>query len=161
MSTSGKEQHYKIAKLLHWFTGALIAFNLLTGWQLDSFPAEQKETFVAIHAGLGCLIFIVMPVRWWWRSSRRLYTPPGWWKQPMFVLQWMFYPLVIVQTLLGFTHSLFIGYEVRIFGLLPISDIAEPDAALHSLYFGLHGLTAALLLIMAVIHITDRTLHQK
>ena len=160
MSAGEKVQQYKIAKRLHWFAGALIAFNLLTGWQLDSFPAAQKQTFVAIHAGLGCLIFVVMPFRWWWRRSHRLYTPPGWWKQPMIVLQWLFYPLVILQTLLGLTHSLFIDEEVIAFGVLPISSLAAPDAALHSLYFSLHGMTAALLLAMALIHIADRTLHQ-
>ena len=161
MQSDSKARDYKIAKIFHWTAGALIAFNLLSGWQLDSFPDLQKETLVAIHAGVGVLIFFVMLARWWWRSSRRLYVPPGWWKKPARLLQWTFYPLVIVQALLGFSHTLFISYDVSAFGLIPVSALAPANEQLHSLLFGLHSLTATILLVLAGLHIADRTLQQE
>ena len=101
-----------------------------------------------------------MIVRWWWRKRHSLYVAERWYRRPALLLQWIFYPLVIVQALLGFGHSMFIDDEVRAFGLFNISALAEPDAEIHALLFGAHSVVAGLLLILIIAHIADRTVQQ-
>ena len=151
---------YRIARILHAAAGALIGINVLTGWQLDRFPPEQRDVLVMLHAGFGLSILALMLVRWWWRRKHALYATVDWWRRPALLLQWVFYPLVIAQTLLGFGHALFIDYDVRAFGLFNISALADPDAALHAVLFGAHSLVAGLLLVLIIAHIADRTLQQ-
>ena len=73
------------------------------------------------------------------------------------LIQWIFYPLVTVQVILGVIHSMFIDYDVRAFGVINISAIAEANAQLHGLFFNMHGLLASFLIVLVLIHGAERS----
>lgn len=156
MSGSNRKFYYTVAKLLHWLAGFLIAFNLLSGWKIEDFPLSQKEVIIMVHSGIGTTIFVLMLVRLWWRRAHNLYSPPGWWKRPSMLLQVIFYPLVLIQAVIGVVQAAFIDYEVLAFGFIPYSALAADDEALRQLFLQLHGLTAIVLILLIICHGIER-----
>lgn len=154
--SSSKASQYTIAQVLHWIAGALIGFNLMSGWRIATFELDIKQILIAIHSGVGLTIFTLMLIRWWWRKKNNLYTPPNWWKRPPIVLQWIFYPLVLVQPVLGFCMAMYNDYDVKAFGFLDISALGESNPALRSLFFDLHTWLAILLIVLVLVHGADR-----
>ncbi len=154
--SSSKASQYTIAQVLHWIAGALIGFNLMSGWRIATFEPDVKLILIAIHSGVGLTIFTLMIVRWWWRKKNNLYTPPNWWKRPPIVLQWIFYPLVLIQPVLGFFMAMYNDYDVKAFGFLDISALGESNPALRALFFDLHTWLAILLIVLVLLHGADR-----
>lgn len=155
--SSSKKKSYTIAKVLHWVAGFFIAFNLLSGWKIGDFPLAQKQILIMVHSGIGTTIFFLMLFRWWWRRSHKLYTPPGWMKRPSMLLQWIFYPLVLIQPVIGVFLAAFIGYEVLAFGFINYSAIAADNEHLQDLFLHLHEYMALLLISLILIHGIERS----
>ncbi|HJP39791.1 MAG TPA: cytochrome b/b6 domain-containing protein [Gammaproteobacteria bacterium] len=149
--------YYTVAKVLHWFAAFIIAFNLLSGWRLGGFPLNQKIVLIMIHSGIGVTIFALMLFRWWWRRNHKLYAPPGWQKKPSMLLQWIFYPLLLIQPVIGVIQAAYIDYEVRAFGFINFSALAADNEKLHALFLQLHGQTALLLIVLVLLHGLERT----
>ena len=156
MAKATKKQNYAVAKVLHWVAGIVIVFNLLSGWRLDSFELEIKQNLLMIHSGVGVVIFLLMVFRWWWRSSRKLYTPPRWYKRPSMLLQWVLYPLVIAQVVIGVAQAAFIDYDVVAFGLIPFSSLAAANEALHDVLLEMHEIMAWVLILLVASHGIER-----
>ena len=110
-----------------------------------------------IHSGVGTTIFILMLFRWWWRKTHKLYSPPGWWKRPSMLLQIVFYPLLLLQPIIGVVQAAFIDYEVLAFGFINYSAIAADNESLHGVFLDLHGLTAILLIMLIILHGLERS----
>lgn len=157
MSGSKTKTNYTIAQVLHWIAAFIIAFNLLSGWKIGSFPLNQKLIIIMVHSGVGVTIFFLMLIRWWWRRSRKLYTPPGWHRRPSMLLQWIFYPLLLIQPVIGVIQAAFIDYDVRAFGFINFSALAEANEKLHALFLDLHGYTAILLIVLVLSHGLERS----
>jgi len=156
MAGSNKKFNYTVAQALHWFAGFIIAFNLLSGWRLEDFP-DHKHILIMIHSGIGTTIFCLMLFRWWWRKSHNLYAPPRWWKRPSMLLQWTFYPLLLIQPILGVAVAAFIGYEVLAFGFINYSALAADNEHWHSVFLQLHGTMALLLIGLVLMHGLERS----
>jgi len=152
-----KKFNYTVAKVLHWIAAFIIAFNLLSGWKIGDFPLNQKLIIIMVHSGIGTTIFFLMLFRLWWRRSHNLYTPPRWWKRPSMVLQWIFYPLLLIQAVIGVIQAAFIDYEVRAYGFINYSALADANESLHALFLELHGLTALLLIFLILAHGVERS----
>ncbi len=157
MPESKKKFHYSIAKFLHWIAAFIIAFNLLSGWRIGDFPLDQKRILIMIHSGIGTTIFLLMVFRWWWRKTRKLYTPPGWYKRPTMLLQWILYPLLLIQPVIGVVQAAYINYEVRAFGFINYSALAVANERLHSIFLDLHGQAAILLIVLILLHGVERS----
>jgi cytochrome b561 len=157
MSVSRKKFYYTVAQVLHWIAAFIIAFNLLSGWTLGDFPLGQKQVLIMIHSGVGVTVFLLMLFRWHWRRSHNLYAPPGWYKRPSMILQWIFYPLLLLQVIIGVVQAAFIDYEVLAFGFINISALADANAALHAQLLELHGLMAILLILLVLLHGAERS----
>lgn len=156
MSVSKKKSQYEVAKFLHWAGLVVIGFNLLSGWRLDSFDLAIKQVLLMIHSGVGTVIFFLMAFRWWWRRKHNLYAPPRWWKRPSMVVQWVFYPLTLVQVVIGVAVASVIGYEVLGLGFIPFSALAADNPRLEALFLQCHTVMAWLLLALVAIHGFER-----
>lgn len=156
MATSSKKFNYTVAKVLHWAAAVIIGFNLLSGWRLGGFPLEIKQNLLMIHSGVGTTIFLVMLFRWWWRKAHNLYAPPRWWKRPSMLIQWVFYPLTLIQVLLGVSLAAFIDYQVLGFGFIPYSSLAADNETLHAFFLQSHAIMAWTLIVLVVAHFVER-----
>lgn len=147
---------YTIARVLHWVAGVIIAFNLLSAWKIADFPLGQKEIIIMIHSGIGVVILMFMLFRWWWRRSRGLYTPRGWHKRPSMLLQWIFYPLLVLQVFLGVAHAAYADYPVFAFGFIELSALAGDDEAMRILTLQAHAWMGGTLIALILIHGAER-----
>jgi cytochrome b561 len=157
MSGSNTKFNYTVAKVLHWVAAFIIGFNLLSGWKIADFPLGQKQILIMIHSGIGTVVFMLMLFRWWWRKSHHLYAPPGWWKRPSMLLQWIFYPLLLMQPVIGILVASFISYEVLAFGFINYSALATDSENLYGVFLNLHGMTAILLMLLVLVHGVERS----
>jgi len=157
MSGSSKKSNYTVAKVLHWFAAFFITFNLLSGWKIGDFPLSQKHIIIMVHSGIGTMIFALMLLRWWWRKSHKLYTPPGWVKRPSMLLQWIFYPLLLIQPVIGVLLAALIGYEVLAFGFINYSALAADNENLRDVFLQLHGWMAGTLIFLILAHGIERS----
>jgi cytochrome b561 len=73
------------------------------------------------------------------------------------ILQWIFYPLMLLQVIIGVVQAAFIDYEVLAFGFINISALADANAALHAQLLELHGLMAILLILLVLVHGVERS----
>jgi cytochrome b561 len=156
MAGSTRKFYYTVAKVLHWVAGFIIVFNLLSGWKIGDFPLAQKQILIMIHSGVGVTIFAMMLFRFWWRKAHKLYEPPRWWKRPSMLLQWIFYPLVVIQVIIGVSQAAFIDYEVFAFGLIPFSSLAADNEAWRQVFHEMHEVTAILLILLIACHGVER-----
>ena len=154
--SSTKASQYTVAKVLHWIAGVFIGFNLMSGWRIATFDLNVKEILISIHSGVGIMVFTLMIIRWWWRKKNNLYTPPNWWKRWPIVLQWIFYPLLLIQPVLGFCVALYNDYDVKAFGFVDISSLADSNPVLRALFFDMHTWLAVVLIVLVLTHGADR-----
>lgn len=157
MSGSSNKSKYTVARVLHWVAGFIIAFNLLSGWKLEDFQVDTRQIIIMVHSGIGVTIAILMLFRWWWRRAHKLYVPPGWWKRPSMILQWIFYPLVLMQVCIGILSAIFNDYDVRAYGFINFSALADANERLYAVFHELHGLTAILLIVLVLLHGVERS----
>lgn len=154
--SSTKASQYTIAKVLHWIAGVFIGFNLLSGWRLATFELNIKEVLLAIHSSVGIVVLLLMLVRWWWRKRNNLYAPPNWWKHWHLLLQWVFYPLLLIQPVIGLFVARYNDYSVKAFGFLDIASLGADDPAWHALFLDLHTWLAFVLIALVLAHSADR-----
>ncbi len=150
-----KRSQYTVAKVLHWTVALVVVLMLMSGWRTESFPLEDKEWIMMIHSGLGTTIFLLMVYRWWWRSSHNLYSAPGWKKKPSRLIQWVFYPLLLLQPILGFLQSTQIDYQVLAYGLFDYSALSSNHRELFEIFSQSHTVVAILLILILLVHVTD------
>ena len=151
-----KSSPYKVAKALHWVAAVLIAFSLLAGWRLATFEPDTRRVLLMVHSGVGVTILALMLVRWWWRRKNNLYAPPNWWRRPTLLLRWVFYPLLILQPVLGLLVAIFNDYDVYVFGVFNVSALADSNEALRSLFHQAHTALAFLLIALVFTHSIER-----
>ncbi len=156
MAVSRKKHYYRVAQVLHWIAFVFIVFNLLSGWRIEGFDLDVKTVLLMVHSGVGTTILILMAIRWWWRRKHKLYVPPRWWKRPTMLVQWVFYPLVIAQALIGITQAAFADFPVIAFGFIPYSSLGPDDPGLQALFLGMHKWLAILLIALVIVHAIDR-----
>ena len=143
--------------MLHWLVALIVLLLLMSGWRTGDFDLEDKKVVIMIHSGLGTTVFLLMVFRWWWRSSNNLYAPAGWRKRPSMLMQWFFYPLLLLQPVLGFIQALFIDYEVLAYGFINYSAIAAENKNLSGLFHQAHMITAVLLILIFLAHVGDKS----
>lgn len=156
MALTPKQKQYRTAQILHWIAFVIIVFNLLSGWRIDNFEPAVKAILMMIHSGIGTTIFLIMLIRWWWRRKNRLYVPPRWWKRPTMVLQWVFYPLLLIQPVVGLAQAAFADFPVVAYGLIPYSALGPDDPAMRALFLGIHKWIAWILILLVILHALDR-----
>ena len=110
-----------------------------------------------IPSGLGNTVFGLWLDGWLWRKSNKLYSPPGWQKKPSMLMQWFFYPLLLLQPVLGLMQAIFIDYKVYAFGVINYSAIASQNEEFFSMFHQWHALTAGLLILIFLLHVMDKS----
>ena len=66
-----------------------------------------------------------------------------------------FYPLLLIQVIIGVVQAAFINYDVLAFGFINYSAIAADNEGLHRVFLTAHGLMAALLIVLIIIHAVE------
>jgi len=73
------------------------------------------------------------------------------------LLQVIFYPLLLIQPIIGVLQAAFIDYEVLAFGFINFSAIATANESLRNSFLEFHGMTAILLIMLILLHGIERS----
>jgi cytochrome b561 len=144
------------AKLLHWIVAVLIVLQIVLGfaavaWHLS--PAKL-DLFV-LHKSTGMLILVLMIVRlsWRWMNVTPL-LPVGmraWERTAAHASHFILYLLLFLVPVSGWVINSAANIPFRMFWLIPIPAIANPDKALAETAARIHlGLFIVLALVLLV-----------
>ena len=73
------------------------------------------------------------------------------------LLQIVFYPLLLIQPVIGMLQAAFIDYDVLAFGFINFSAIANANESLRNSFLEFHGMTAILLIMLILLHGIERS----
>lgn len=151
-------QYHRLQKFIHWLMAALVIAMLFIGVTMSHSVAEHRLWLMALHQPLGILIFVLVPIRLYfrWRFGvpalpAQIPTTQQWIARAS---HWLFYLLLFVLPLSGITLLWFGGYP----GM--VSSHADlPYPHLYSVLRSGHGYFAYGLLGLLLLHLTAACMH--
>jgi cytochrome b561 len=152
-------------QLLHWLIVMLLVIQFAVAW---SMPDVHKDTrpvgLIAWHLSIGTFILLVMLVRLGWRAVSYVPPPPLDLPPALRTLSrlthFLLYGLLIVLPLLGWINASARGWDVRLFGFIPLPGLV-PSGSPWGLEAGdIHMDLALVLLGVAGLHVLGALYHQ-
>ena len=144
---------------LHWTTAGLVGILWIIGQTADWFPEGAFHTdYWSIHVVLGFALAVVIVWRIVWRTSggRRLpAADAGVLHIAAKATHYGLYLLLLVVVMLGITNAFVRGYNL--FGLVSLPQLG--DRPLRRPITHWHGLTANIVLGLAVLHTAAALFH--
>jgi cytochrome b561 len=145
-----------VAKNLHWIMAALIFVQITLGllavnWRLS--PTKIQLFFW--HKSLGMLILALLALRLGWRLANTSPSLPAdmprWERSGAHLSHLLLYVLLILLPLTGWVINSAANIPFRIFWLIPLPAIVEPNKPLAELFARVHlGLIVLLALVLTV-----------
>jgi cytochrome b561 len=146
------------AKLLHWLVAALVFVQIALGlaavnWRLS----PTKLDLFVLHKSIGMLVLLLMVLRMAWRAVNTAPSPPTH-MRPLergaaHASHLLLYVLLLVIPLTGWLVTSAANIPFRIFWLLPLPAIAEPDKALADAAARMHFVLFVVLSLLLAAHI--------
>ncbi|MFM0719772.1 cytochrome b [Paraburkholderia strydomiana] len=149
---------------LHW----LIAFGILgllaVGFYMVGLPKglPVKATLINLHKSLGLTVFLLVLLRIVALAAfNRPPLPPmrAWQRAAARITQGLLYAGMIVMPLAGYLGSSFNRFGTRFWGLA-LPKWGWEDPPLRKLFFGIHEVTAYVLIALIVLHVAGALKHQ-
>ena len=146
------------AKLLHWAVAALVFAQLALGWAAVSWRLSptKLELFVW-HKSTGMLIALLMLVRAAWRLANVAPALPVYMRplerRAAQLSHFLLYLLLLLMPLTGWIVTSASNIPFRVFWLIPIPAIVQPDEAVADAAAGAHLALFVLLSLLLAVHI--------
>lgn len=117
----------------------------------------DRAFYYNLHKSIGVTVALLIIMRIWWRAKNPPpnlpVSMPGWEVQASKISHALLYMCLLVMPLSGFAASQFTKYGVHYFGLFKIPPLGSENKVVYDLLQGIHGVTAALLMILVIIHV--------
>jgi cytochrome b561 len=150
---------------MHWLTLLLIAAAYVIGSLLDDMALSPlKLKLFSWHKWLGMLVLILLPLRMALRLSDRIDHAAGllpWEAKASAAVHGLLYLLMLVAPILGWLLSSASGFQVVLFGVLPLPDLVGKNKELADLLKELHEGSVNLLLALVALHAAAAIYHQR
>jgi cytochrome b561 len=152
--------------VLHWVLAMGLFYQLGLGLWMEDIPKDPpgvRAEWFNLHKSIGiCLGFLIL-WRLGWRVTHSVPAPPiGNTEFQNKLSQWVhrfLYVCMVVLPLSGFMGSSFSAYPVKFFGL-PLPKLWEPSPEGKELFSTIHEVTAFLMMIVIILHISAAVWHQ-
>lgn len=152
-----------IAKLLHWSIVALLAVQYAVGWIMPHISSgTPNESWVSWHLSIGVAILCVMILRLFWRLFRPvalLPTEPPWQNRVAHATHMVLYFLVILNPVLGWAAASYRGWNVFLFGVIPLPALAAKGTPWAHTAGDVHIFLIYVLLGVLTLHIAGAFYH--
>ena len=158
-------QHYDpVAQAFHWLVVALLVAQYSTELVLPYLlPKAAEDSLAAWHVSLGPTILLVMVLRLAWRLTHRPPSPPADLPPTLRLISrathWLFYVVLIVLPLLGWTAASAYGVTPYLLGLIPLPALVAQSKPLAETVGSVHGALALALLALVALHVTGALYH--
>lgn len=153
-----------IAKIFHWTIVVLLTAQYGVAWTMPEIHrGTQPETLINLHLSLGGLILLLMALRLVWR----LFHPvpletagvPRWQVIAASVTHRLLYLLMLVMPVLGWANANSRGWDVTLFGLIPLPRIMAAKSPIGHTLGDVHTLIAYVTLGLLALHVSGALFH--
>jgi cytochrome b561 len=145
-------------------TFLLLVIQYTIGWLMPDMHKDTKPIgLISLHLSIGSLIVLVVLIRLAWRLTHQ--TPP----EPSTlspILQgaarathWLLYALLVAFPLMGWANASSRGWQVSLFGLVPLPPISPTGSAVGHQMGDFHQVFAWILLVTVGLHISAALFH--
>ena len=152
-----------IAKTFHWLVAGLLAAQYAVGWLMPHITRNTpKVGLVSWHVSLGATILAVLLLRLIWRLAFPVMPDTslsGWELAASRITHAGLYILVVAMTVLGWAAAGYYGWEVDLFGLVPLPSLAAKGASWAHTAGDVHNGLQWFLLAFIVLHIAAALYH--
>ena len=160
MNINNSGSRYTAAGIVfHWIVATLAIAMIGLGLFMSDIPkgSPDRAFYFNLHKSIGVTTALLVIARLWWRAQHPPpslpASMPGWEIQAAKVSHALLYMCLIVMPLSGFAGSQFTKYGVTYFGLFKIPPMGSENKIVYDVLQGVHGVTAALLITLIVIHV--------
>jgi cytochrome b561 len=146
------------AKLLHWVVAALVFAQIALGWAAVSWRlSPTKLNLFVWHKSTGMLILVLMVVRVAWRSANVTPSLPAD-MQPLeqraaHASHLLLYLLLFLLPMTGWIVNSAANIPFRVFWLIPLPAIVEPDKATADVLARVHVMLFVVLSLLLAVHV--------
>jgi cytochrome b561 len=128
VSLSRTPDYGATAKSLHWLIVALLTAQFILAWTMPHIGRNTvPETLINLHFSIGVLMLILVVLRLAWRLTHPappvLGTLPRWQRWAAQAVHWLLYLLLLIIPVLGWASASGRGFELSLFGLVPLPPI--------------------------------------
>ena len=152
-----------VAKILHWLIFLLLAAQYAIGSIMPHIGRKTlNEGWVNWHFSVGAAILFFMVIRLIWRllhpvSSHPLLSP---WEYILSLFtHWALYALVLMMALLGWAAANSRGWEVKLFGLVTLPQLAPNGSEWGHQAGDIHNILVYVLLGFIILHVGAALYH--
>lgn len=160
-------RYTRTVRILHWLVAAMVLVQIGIGFASDwAQDRDAARSLLDIHVQIGLSILALMVLRILWRIYR---TPPPlslkiplWQKRVATVTHGFLYVLLFVLPLSGYGLWVWIGAEVRWWGLftIPTFDLNGQDEFWRSIAGYTHEYAGYVLIGLLALHISAALKHE-
>jgi cytochrome b561 len=159
-------QYDRMLVVLHWVLAIGLFYQLGLGLWMEDIPKDPpgvRAEWFNLHKSIGiCLGFLIL-WRLGWRVTHSVPAPPiGNTDFQNKLSQWahrLLYVCMVILPVSGFMGSSFSQYPVKFFGF-PWPKLWEPSPEGKELFSTIHEVTAFVMMIIIILHISAAVWHQ-
>lgn len=153
-----------VAKILHWLIFLLLAVQYAIGSIMPHIGRNTpNEGWVNWHFSVGAAILFVIVIRLIWRLFHpvpQLPTLETWERKLAGFTHWALYALVLIMTLLGWAATNSRGWEVKLFGLVTLPQVAPNGSEWGHEAGDIHNILVYVLLALIILHVGAALYHR-
>ena len=164
VKTEGRAEYSSVAKSLHWFILALLIIQFAIAWTMPDIGRGSVPTgLIGWHLSVGLTILAVMVVRLAWRLTHPAPPAPADLPPALATLSrvthYLLYAILIVLPVLGWANASSRGWEVKLFGIVPLPAMTEKGSKLGHTLGDVHATLATVLLAVVALHVAGALYH--
>lgn len=153
-----------IAKTLHWLIAISIIAVWLVGYYAIDLPNKDPIKFKLfdLHKSVGMAILLLVTVRLTWRlydGTPKSIAINKVLKTAANTVHFLLYVFMFLQPLSGWAMSSAAGYNPTFFGLFTFPGLVAKNPNSVDLYVAIHNASAAILLVLFVLHVGGALFH--
>jgi cytochrome b561 len=162
-ATAPQENYGVTAKIFHWLIFLLLAAQYAVGSIMPHIGRKTPDQgYVAWHLSIGAAILFVIILRFFWRLAFPVVPLAGMAAGEYYLSRFthlMLYALVLAMTLLGWAAADYRGWQVKLFGLVPLPQLAPQGADWAHQAGDIHDILVYVLLGFIVLHVAGALYH--
>lgn len=158
------DRYTHTAVTLHWLIVLLIFAAFPLGLYMHDLPlSPHKLRLYSYHKWIGMMVLLLAVIRVYWRATHRPPAMPEsmakWEKFAAQAMHFALYLLIFIIPITGWLMSSAKGFQVVLFGVLPLPDMVGKNKELGDLLQEVHKLLNFLMLGLVLAHIAAALKH--
>jgi cytochrome b561 len=158
------KRYSRVASALHWLIALAIFATFPLGLYMADLPlSPQKLRYFSWHKWAGVSIFFLVLIRVLWRVSHEPPAPlamPYWQRFAAQTAHYLLYTCMLLIPLSGWFMSSAQGFQTVWFGVVPLPDLIEKNAAMAQRLTQAHELLNYGMLGLVIVHAAAALEHQ-